>query len=365
MLAAPQDSKELRDSIRMHTSPRYAPWRRGLFLGSQALLILVLTGLLTEGAFRLVQQVQPSFIFPEVSYGRFRPPPGTEIFGYPLNSQGFQDVERQYDKNEGDYRILGIGDSFVFGIVPRPANFLTLLERDLLDDGESVEIVNMGIPRTGVTDYRSLLLNEGLKYDPDLVLVFFYMGNDFLLPKPTVHRSYLFSFLHYVFRIWPRHGGQLQVADEYRDDARSFRSQAYLNVRGRQLGQFRSEQPRYRLVLDRLATALTDMQKFCNSVDASMAVVLIPDEMQVYDDLRQRIARGKDHTYDVEQPRLDMLAALADRGITTIDLLPAFRSANDESLYKPQDTHWNLRGNQLAAEDLRRQLDEGGWLNER
>ncbi len=40
---------------------------------------------------------------------------------------------------------------------------------------------------------------------------------------------------------------------------------------------------------------------------------------------------------------------LARSGIPVLDLLLPMRAVNGERLYKLQDTHWNIRGNQVAA----------------
>ena len=48
-----------------------------------------------------------------------------------------------------------------------------------------------------------------------------------------------------------------------------------------------------------------------------------------------------------------MAAALAAHGVSFFDLLPSFkREAATTRLYKPQDTHWNIAGNALAASTL-------------
>jgi hypothetical protein len=51
---------------------------------------------------------------------------------------------------------------------------------------------------------------------------------------------------------------------------------------------------------------------------------------------------------DFDQPNRLLTDALRAAGVRVLDLLPAFRSGA-ERLYKPQDTHWNLAGNRLAA----------------
>src|ERR1044072_4578912 len=94
----------------------------------QAFIILLVTFFLAEIAFRVFNYIRPSFVFQGSSYNRFRGTPKGNDFNFRLNSRGFKDVEFTVKKEDGTYRILGMGDSFAFGVVPYQDNYLTLLE---------------------------------------------------------------------------------------------------------------------------------------------------------------------------------------------------------------------------------------------
>ena len=107
----------------------------------------------------------------------------TDEFDYNCesNSFGFRDVEHSYEKPEGVFRILGLGDSFTQGAC---ANFedtyLYRLENMLNSrEGEQpkIEIIKAGIGGYGPDSERILLEHYGVKYEPDLILVGF-MPND-------------------------------------------------------------------------------------------------------------------------------------------------------------------------------------------
>src|ERR1041384_3891860 len=136
----------------------------------QTFIILLITFVLAEVAFRVYNYVHPSFIFYDSSYNRFRGKPHAPDFDFHLNSKGFKDVEFNLKKDEGTYRVVGLGDSFAFGIVPYEYNYLTLLEANLNQSGKKTEVINMGIAGVGPKDYLALLVNEGLELKPDLVL---------------------------------------------------------------------------------------------------------------------------------------------------------------------------------------------------
>jgi hypothetical protein len=84
---------------------------------------------------------------------RFRGKPFAPFWNFHLNSRGFNDVEFSARKAAGTIRILGIGDSFAFGVVPYEYNYLTLVEQYLKQSEHNVELINMGIPAIGPKEY--------------------------------------------------------------------------------------------------------------------------------------------------------------------------------------------------------------------
>lgn len=93
---------------------------------------------------------------------------------------GFNDVEFKQEKKEGTLRILALGDSLVYGSVSYPLTAINKLEDILNRDcsHQSIEILNMGVPGTGVWDYKTIYELAAPIFKPDLVLVHFYLGNE-------------------------------------------------------------------------------------------------------------------------------------------------------------------------------------------
>ena len=93
-----------------------------------------------------------------------------------VNSKGLrEDKEYEYEKPEGIRRIVVLGDSYTWGFgVEANERFTEVLENELL---KNVQVINMGVSGYGSDQELLLLKNEGLKYQPDLVLVAF-CGND-------------------------------------------------------------------------------------------------------------------------------------------------------------------------------------------
>ena len=99
---------------------------------------------------------------------------------YFANSLGFTDREFSIEKPKGTMRIMGLGDSFLYGMVAYPQNVLTLVGASLRAEcpGESFETMNFGIPATGVWEYRLMHKFAAPIYKPGMVVTHFYMGND-------------------------------------------------------------------------------------------------------------------------------------------------------------------------------------------
>src|SRR5262245_14787688 len=174
----------------------------------EILAVSIVSFLAAEIALRTYDRFNPSFVFYSTSYNRFRGKPFTDDWNFKLNSLGFKDKEFSA-KKEDVYRILGIGDSFSFGVVPYENNYLTLIESQLQKEHPKLEVFNMGIPSTGPKEYLSLLVAEGLAFKPEMVLLSFFVGNDFAESKgrKRYEYSYVASLLHYVFTLRPSYEG--------------------------------------------------------------------------------------------------------------------------------------------------------------
>src|SRR3954451_18070285 len=89
-----------------------------LTVGREILIIVLITVGLSELSLRLYNYFDPLPIFYSDTYNRFRGKPFATDYSFHLNSRGFKDVEFSTAKAPGTIRILGVGDSFAFGVVP-------------------------------------------------------------------------------------------------------------------------------------------------------------------------------------------------------------------------------------------------------
>jgi hypothetical protein len=334
------------------------------------ILILVVSIALGEIVLRMVNQRFPSSIFYDDSYNRFRVKPGSMDMGFRINSHGFKDTEFG-PKRDDCYRIIAPSDSFGFGMVPYDRNYLTLLEDQLDREGECVEVFNMGIPRTGPPDHLALLVNEGLGFDPDMVLLSFYIGNDFIETmesrdrrRSLIERSYVASLLRYAFFIRPRiEPDKVHNRRNYRDTKPTFDPETYLQIVGSRAMIFDPDWEGFPPALEAVARTIGRIASICGRRNIGLTVVFIPDEIQLDAGLQRDLAaadpRYGEDVLDYQLPNRMLGERLDELGIDTLDLLPAFqKAATTDRLYKPRDTHWNLAGNALAAKLIVKHLED-------
>jgi len=121
-------------------------------------------------------------------------------YEYPIstNSKRLRGKEKEYQKQHGEYRILLLGDSQTFGHgVLENERFSTHIEKFINNSKNlsqpKITVINAGMPGTGTYDQMIYLENEGIKYEPDLVVLCFY-DNDL---DDNVNRDFMFDTILY------------------------------------------------------------------------------------------------------------------------------------------------------------------------
>jgi len=102
-----------------------------------------------------------------------------------INSQGWRDREYPIHKSENVVRIVGLGDSCMFGFgVPHNKDYEAILERDLnlKFPDKKWEIINTAVPGYNTVMEVETLKQKALIYKPDIVFIEF-ICNDLDLPN--------------------------------------------------------------------------------------------------------------------------------------------------------------------------------------
>lgn len=108
------------------------------------------------------------------------------------NAFGFNDEDYQIPKPPGTYRIVFLGDSFSWAC-GRQDNYVGVARRLLKErcPDRNLEVINTGYPMTHTGEQLALLKKFVLQYEPDMVVLGFFAGNDFVDGDPYRKRIVL------------------------------------------------------------------------------------------------------------------------------------------------------------------------------
>ncbi|MFK7974597.1 MAG: hypothetical protein AB8C02_00585 [Halioglobus sp.] len=285
------------------------------------------------------------------------------------NSRGLRDHEVTLEKPANTRRILMLGDSFTVGVnVEMEDAYPQVLERILNETYNSpVQVINAAVGGTAPFQYAQYFEHYGADYSPDEVMVGLFVGNDVynqiasvediavVVNGERVSREaaegrfvQLRIFLHKNFNLirllqgvsFATMSAQRQVCDEFSDNLLSI-AQVRLNNHSLDFASL----PRLRV---NAVNQIGRIKRKADEMGIPLTVVLIPDELQISEQLRGRLVTPQDMAkYDFTQPQQLLANDLAALGISTLDLLPFFQ-ADERCLYM-NDTHWNPEGNVVAA----------------
>ncbi len=106
-----------------------------------------------------------------------------------INSRGLRGSECPYQKPEGEFRILVLGDSFCEGYSVAQSDLFIQPLQDALnrrEDGIRYRVINGGTGGYSTDQELLFFRSEGRKYQPDLVLLMFY-ENDVWFNNQTAY----------------------------------------------------------------------------------------------------------------------------------------------------------------------------------
>lgn len=110
---------------------------------------------------------------------------------YKINRYGLRDVNIPYEKTKSIKRILVLGDSFTFGIgVSLDQTFPKQLEKMLNEryQDNEFQVINSGVGGYSPVHEFLYLKTEGIKYQPDIVIIGLHM-NDFIEERASLKHA--------------------------------------------------------------------------------------------------------------------------------------------------------------------------------
>jgi hypothetical protein len=281
------------------------------------------------------------------------------------NRLGYPGREFQIDKQPGRLRLAALGDSFAVGpAVPYADNYLNLLEKDL----PGVEIYNFGVSGIGPREYLALLRRDVWTYRPDFVLVSLFVGNDITEEMATPRhldprQCYAYLLITRAWRLACEHWRQSAAAPDVTAAGLGeppLSEATFREIEARRLEVCRKSsstalEKKWRRTLADLDEIISE----CRARKVPLGMVLIPDEFQVnpavlVDTLR--MLKMEHDEVDLTLPQRRLVGFCAEREVPCLDLMPIYEGVTDT--YAPRDTHWNARGNHLAARHISRWLKQ-------
>ena len=285
-----------------------------------------------------------------------------------VNARGFNDTE--WSREPGDaFRIVALGDSFAFGVVGYQRNFLTLLEAELSARiGRRVEVANLGIPSMQPQEYLQILLDDGLPLHPDLVLLCLYTGNDF---QPAGSTSRLdasnWRMVGFAARL-VRYAAESEFrgstaaakgAPTAGSSAPSFTEDGYLRIVEAFVPLLRRG-PTAKVERALRETLAVADEIVARARPAPVAIAVLPSEVQVSPRLRAQVLERlqvAEADLDLDHAARETRNYFEPKKVLVIDLLPVLTVAErDAPTYALRNTHWNERGNAIAASEIAESL---------
>lgn len=151
-----------------------------------------------------------------------------------INSDGHRDKEYAVNKSD-KYRIIFLGDSLTFGWgVKQEETFATLLEEDLSSDYPT-EVINFGTGNYNTEQEVNLFKEKGLKYNPDKVVLFYFINDAEITPEKS--NLWFLGYSQFISFYWSRINSLLnnimpsKSFQEYYDSLYDEDQQGWINSR--------------------------------------------------------------------------------------------------------------------------------------
>ena len=269
-----------------------------------------------------------------------------------INSHGLRDPERTYVKPAATYRILNLGDSIVMGWGVREEDtYGQRLETMLNEESNGdlhFEVINAGVPGWNLENAFAYLQAEGLKYEPDLIMLGLTTANDIkgnsalladnqpALIKWLRSNTYFWPFLTVQLRwLEARSQGRerIDVIDPPTNPDKYFPPDP-------QADQWK-----------KVWGSVSAINQLAGDENIPVVLIIFPLEFQVIDESYSTLPQ-------------ELFAAKAkEAGIPTVDPLPAFRQAcqrkqggacqlEDRYLFADVWMHPSAEGHKLIADAL-------------
>lgn len=316
-----------------------------------------------------------------------------------LSALRYNDGTVNRGKAQGEFRILSFGDSFTYSVVKPEWSYNGIIQSRLQAGfpDRNFRVVNLGEPATGTRHFREAYNYWSQVFEHDAVLFHIFLGND-ILDDAYIHASVVWAPNEAIFRgdnpvleagnrrvpkkfplrmmdyAWAwwlsarTSSGDLPEGYNWAG-LTSLDEETFRRVNFRFMENFDPRKMDQLLAgYEQVALLLQRAQEISESGTPVM-VVLGPAEPQVDNTVRaEALAQAGDDAalYDLAlaQRIIGRLQQRLAPDVSLLDLSWVFRQAREETgekLYFRRNTHWDRAGNELAGEQIARQIG-ADWL---
>ncbi len=276
-------------------------------------------------------------------------------------------------------RVLILGDSFS---LESEGSFADLLREHLAAKG--IVTLNLARSGSGPQAYLEMFRRYGQRFQPDLVIVNFFAGNDTSdtlynidryegyeqETKRLISKSYVGSLLLEMrARMITRR--RLAAIEAYRKEDSEPSIGDVPNPFFLELSLHHPDYFQTNLLLDSRGArrsweaneeSLLAISTMAAAASSAVLMNILPSTVQV-NESHYAFFEGLGFTLDPEflssnLPQ-DLLMQFCERNrIPCLDLLPHFREHRDQEFYEPNDNHWNDKGDRFAFDLVRQEVEE-------
>ncbi|MBN1522474.1 MAG: SGNH/GDSL hydrolase family protein [Candidatus Aureabacteria bacterium] len=308
------------------------------------------------------------------------------------NSVGAHDVEHSYRKEREKKRILIIGDSFVEAHqVDLKETFFRKLEQFLNQESEreEYEVISLGMSGYGPEKEYHLLRNLGLKYHPDLVILFFLDENDIRDVSKRLSGD---------VRVWTEFQNRLsKIEEENRYSILFSRYSRFLQWMGTLLGKLtvrhiylvnkdikgeetippdtfvflKESSPEWEEAWQEAFFFLLCMDEICRANGARFSLVSVGTRFNIYPDVMKAVFRQypymKEMSWDFFSTEKKVKHFCREQGIPYFSVGKVMAEVNKkgrEEFFFDGDGHWNKEGHHLVAGEVARWIQEEHLIEE-
>ena len=335
---------------------------------------------LAEALIRMTINVEPSLQIRDPVLGKKFVPEYSDavwieesqrVVNLRFNQDGFRGPDYSHTKPDGVSRIAVLGDSMVASVAVDEADTMVGLLEDQLNQASNTtwQVQNYGVAGSGTSQDLLVYRHVASRYQPEVVVLVYFMGNDFADNSPQLSSRRVYFKLGDDDRLEPipfrAHSSPGSAWLNQHSRFYVWQKTALAKLRGklgaRQDYWIFDSQPDARVeqawqLNERIITQLSSE---VTAAGQRFLMVLYPAGEQVSDEQWQRVIEhlptlgaNEPSQFDPDYPR-QRLAGLAQReGIDLLDLTEAFRAHQGPPLYFNGNGHFTEAGNHMAMLDV-------------